>query len=319
MKEFIVSDKDEGKRLDRCLKALVPGLSEGLIHKFLRLKRVKLRFKGARADERVHAGDSIRLYIEDEYFAPRAKPDALLSGFKPRISIVYEDAQLMLLDKRPGLITHPDESEKVNTLLTHARAYLYQKGEYDPENDFAPVMVNRIDRFTGGIVLCAKTREAMSALSDKIRAREIEKAYLCAIEGEMRPQSGLLDGYILKTPGKSRVRVLATSAPGAQRAQTCYRQLYAHGGRALIECVLITGRTHQIRAQFAGAGCPLVGDALYGARPDARESYQALYSYKVTFNFTSDAGAISYLNGKSFEVKRVPFVYRLFPEFTGEL
>lgn len=315
MREMTVAVGEEGKRLDRWIKANVPGLPVSLTQKFLRLKKIKVNGKPARADDRVSAGDSVLLFIEDEYFAPRRKPDALLSAFRPHVEVVYEDENLLLVDKKPGLICHPDETEKVNTLLTHVRAYLYQKGEGTAVSDFPPVLVNRIDRFTGGIVICAKTEPAMRVLSAKIRAHEIEKSYLCVVEGEMRPPEGLFDNFIVKDPRKSRVRVCERPTPQAQRAQTQYRTLARQGGLSLLECTLVTGRTHQIRAQFAHAGHPLLGDLQYGAHRDGERRYQALYSYRLRFDFRTDAGPLNDLTGREFRVTNVPFVREYFPDF----
>ena len=306
MKSFTVLKEDDGRRVDRWIKSHVPKLNNALIQKFLRLKKIKRNGKSAHADDRLQTGDELTFYIEDEFFAPVEKKDRLLDKFRYNVSVVYEDENILLLDKRPGLLCHPDENEKVNTLLTHARAYLYQKGEMQ-DDGFQPVLVNRIDRFTGGIVFCAKTEEAMHILSGKIRTHEIEKAYLCLTEGRLTPPEGILKGFIVKTQGKSRVRVSKTSVPGGQYAETRYKTLSFDKGKTLVECVLITGRTHQIRAQLADFGHPLWGDTAYGAKPDGERHYQALYSYKITFLFESDAGVLSYLNGKSMFVKNVPF------------
>lgn len=312
MREIIVTKADDGKRVDRWLKAAAPSLPGGLIQKYIRLKRIKRNGKAAKADEHIAVGDMMSLYIEDEFFHQPEKKDKLLSSFRANVSIVYEDEHILLADKRPGLIAHPDENEKVNTLLTHIRAYLYQKGEGSANGGFMPVLVNRIDRFTGGIVICAKTEEAMRVLSDKIRLREIEKQYLCLAEGKLNPESGSLDGFIVNPEGKGRVKALKEFVPGAKKARTLYRTISYDGKNSLVECTLITGRTHQIRAQFASVGHPLAGDRAYGARPDGDMHYQALYSYKLTFRFQTDAGALSYLNGKSFQVKSVPFAGKVY-------
>ena len=314
MKTLTVQPADDGKRLDRWMKTNVPGLSLGLTQKYLRLKRVKVDGKPARGEERLRAGACVNLYIEDEFFEPREKPDALLSRFRWKLTVVYEDENILLADKQPGLICHPDENEKVNTLLTHVRAYLYQKG-FRGANGFQPVLVNRIDRFTGGLVICAKTEEAMHILNAKIRSHELTKLYLAAVHGAMRPADGTLDSCILKDAARSRVSVLHKEAPGAQRAVTHYRTLTRENGLSLVECELVTGRTHQIRAQFADAGHPLLGDRQYGAAQDARVSGQALYAYGLRFAFETDAGILNDLNGRSFYVKRVPFAEELFPSF----
>lgn len=311
MKAFTVEKADDGRRLDKWVKSHLPSVGHVLLQKFLRLKKIKRNGHPAHADDRLEAGDVLNFYIEDEFFAPVQKKDKLLNNFRYSVSVVYEDENILLLDKKPGLLCHPDENEKVNTLLTHARAYLYQKGEVQ-DGGFQPVLVNRIDRFTGGIVICAKNEEAMHVLSDKIRTHEIEKAYLCLTEGKITPPDGTLKGYIVKKQGQSRVRVSKTEGPGGQYAETMYKTLSFEKGKSLVECVLVTGRTHQIRAQLSDIGHPLWGDTAYGAKPDANRHYQALYSYKITFRFASDAGILTYLNGKSMFVRNVPFAADFF-------
>lgn len=316
MREFTVSQQYAGKRLDRWLSSELPALPMGLMQKFLRLKRIKVNGKAAQRDTRLNANDVLQLYINDEFFEKPKAVDPFLSKLRPKLDIVYEDENLLLVDKRPGLTAHPDEHEKVHTLITYAQAYLYQKGEWDSmdKTQFAPALCNRIDRFTGGIVIIAKTEAAMRVLNQKIRDREIEKRYLCIVHGRVQPPVGTLDGYIVKSA--KRVSVVKRPERGAQRAITRYQTLDSRRGLSLIECELLTGRTHQIRAQFAAAGHPLLGDSQYGdARQNERyhRTYQALYSYRLTFRFKTDAGVLNELNGKSWQVADVPFVREYFP------
>ena len=221
----------------------------------------------------------------------------------------------LLLNKRPGMVVHPDDKERVNTLITHVQAYLYQKKEWSPrwENAFAPALCNRIDRNTGGIVIAAKTAEALRVMNQKIRDRELQKLYLCVIHGAMEPRQGQLKGYILKDEGRAQVRVLDRPVPGGRTAVTLYRTLETRNGLSLLECDLITGRTHQIRAQFAAAGHPLLGDGKYGRERDQRR-FQALYSYRLKFQFTTDAGPLEPLNGREWTVEDVDFVQEYFPK-----
>ena len=122
MKSFTVLKEDDGRRVDRWIKSHVPALNNALIQKFLRLKKIKRNGKSAHADDRLQTGDELTFYIEDEFFAPVEKKDRLLDKFRYNVSVVYEDENILLLDKRPGLLCHPEENEKVNTRLTHARA-----------------------------------------------------------------------------------------------------------------------------------------------------------------------------------------------------
>ena len=205
------------------------------------------------------------------------------------------------------MVVHPDENERVNTLLTHIQAYLYQKKEWSPywENSFAPALCNRIDRNTGGIVIAAKTAEGLRVMNQKIKDRELNKYYLCAVRGRMEPREGKLEGYLFKDEVKKQVYVRSRPEPGAKTAVTLYKTLAVKNGLSLVECDLITGRTHQIRAQFAAAGHPLIGDGKYGSERENRKygrHGQALYSYKLTFHFTTDAGPLEHLNGRTFQV-----------------
>ena len=318
MKELQIGPNDAGQRLDRFLAKSVPLLPASLAQKYIRLKRIKCNGVRAERDTRLKAGDVLQLYINDEFFDKPREDNAFLTVAAPKLNIVYEDEQVLLVDKRPGLAVHPhDGAEYGRTLIDHIQAYLYQKREWRPreENSFTPALCNRIDRNTGGIVIAAKTAEALRVLNQKIKDREMDKRYLAIVEGSPKPKEGSLKGYLFKDAKKNRVFVTDTPQTGAKSCQTNYRTLAVNKGLSLVECELITGRTHQIRAQFAHAGHPLLGDGKYG-KLDKRfdRNYQALYSYKLTFCFTTDAGALEYLNGRSFQVQQVDFVKEYFPD-----
>ena len=318
MKEFTIGKNDAGQRLDRFLSKAVPLLPASLAQKYIRIKRIKLNGGRAERDTRLNAGDVLQLYINDEFFDKPREDNAFLTVATPKLNIVYEDEHILLADKRPGLAVHPhDGAEYGRTLIDHIQAYLYQKREWRPreENAFTPALCNRIDRNTGGIVIAAKTAEALRVMNQKIKDRELDKRYLAIVEGTPKPPRGSLKGYLFKDAKKNRVFVTNTPQPGSKSCQTNYITLASRNGLSLVECELITGRTHQIRAQFAHAGHPLLGDGKYG-KLDKRfdRTYQALYSYKLTFNFTTDAGALEYLNGKSFRVEKVDFAEEYFPD-----
>lgn len=317
MKEFTIGTNDAGQRLDRFLAKAVPLLPASLAQKYIRLKRIKYNGGRAQRDTRLEVGDVLQLYINDEFFEKPREDNAFLTVASPKLNIVYEDEHILLVDKRPGLAVHPhDGAEYGRTLIDHIQAYLYQKREWNPrgENAFTPALCNRIDRNTGGIVIAAKTAEALRVMNQKIKDRELDKRYLAIVEGTPKPREGSLKGYLFKDAKKNRVFVTDTPQAGSKSCQTNYKTIASAGGLSLVECELITGRTHQIRAQFAHAGHPLLGDGKYG-KLDKRfdRNYQALYSYKLTFLFTTDAGALEYLNGKSFRATNVDFVGEYFP------
>ncbi len=319
MKEFTIGANDAGQRLDRFLAKAVPLLPASLAQKYIRIKRIKLNGGRAERDSRLQAGDVLQLYINDEFFDKPREDNAFLTVATPKLNIVYEDDHILLVDKRPGLAVHPhDGAEYGRTLIDHIQAYLYQKKEWRPreEHSFTPALCNRIDRNTGGIVIAAKTAEALRVMNQKIKDREMDKRYLAIVEGTPKPREGSLKGYLFKDEKKNRVFVTDKMQPGAKTCQTNYKVLTSQNGLSLVECELITGRTHQIRAQFAHAGHPLLGDGKYGKlNKNYDRNYQALYSYKLTFTFTTDAGDLAYLNGKSFQVEKVDFVQEYFPDF----
>ncbi|MCQ2437463.1 MAG: RluA family pseudouridine synthase, partial [Clostridia bacterium] len=310
MRSFTVEKADDGRRLEKYLIKIMPTVTMGPRQKYLRLKRIRVNGKPGKAETVLSVGDRVDVYLNDECFeaAPKAK-DPFFSKITPKLDIVFENEHLMIVDKKPGLVCHPDRNEKVHTLLTYVQAYLYQKDAWDASDKsaFAPALCNRIDRFTGGLVMIAKDEACMHLLNDNIRERSLVKKYLCLVHGRPSPAAGTLDNFLKMNT--RRVSVVPKSDPDGHRAMTRYRVLETHDGLSLVECELLTGRTHQIRVQMANAGHPLLGDTQYGdPGRDKRygRTYQALYAYSLTFDFEGDAGVLSDLNGRTFEATVVP-------------
>ena len=319
MREFTIGKNDAGQRLDRFVSKNLHLLPPALLQKYIRLKRIKVNGKGAKRDTRLVTGDILQLYINDEFFDKPNEENLFLTVFKPVLNIVYEDENLLLVDKRPGMVVHADETEKVNTLINHIQAYLYQKKEWNPkwENAFTPALCNRIDRNTGGIVIAAKNAETLRIINEKIRDHELEKSYLCVTVGHPRPAAGRVEGFLRKDEAKKLVTFYHKPVPGGKTAVTLYETLESRGELSLVECRLLTGRTHQIRVSMAELGCPLLGDGKYGngaVNKRYHETRQALYSYKLHFALPTDAGALNYLRGKTFTVQRVPFQEKYFSQ-----
>ncbi|MBQ6066197.1 MAG: RluA family pseudouridine synthase [Clostridia bacterium] len=312
MRSFTIGANDAGQRLDKFISKTLPSLPQSLMYKYLRTKRIKLNGKKAEISVRLSEGDVVDMYVNDEFFTEKDEKFSFLGAGKT-LDILYEDDNIMALNKKVGLLSHPDEGEYVDTLITRVQRYLYEKGEYDPKNEasFAPALANRIDRNTGGIVLAAKNAESLRILNEKIKNREIEKRYLCVTVGIPPKKADTLEGYLVKDEKTNTVKVLDRPAPGGKAIRTSYRVQKTGNGLALLEVELHTGRTHQIRAQMAAIGCPLLGDGKYGANALNKQyggyKKQCLYSYKTTFTFTTDAGILNYLKGKTVEVKNVWF------------
>ena len=314
MKSFEIKANDAGQRLDKFIRKGMPNLPQSLMYKYIRKKRIKVNNKRAEISTILQVGDVVDMYINDEFFAkPETRYD--FTGAPSRLDILYEDENIMLLDKKAGLLCHPDDREYVDTLITRIKKYLYEKGEYKPdeENSFTPALVNRIDRNTGGIVIAAKNAESLRIMNAQMKQRtNLKKFYLCVCHGIMERDSGLLEGYLLKDEKKNTVKILKHPCDGAKEIRTKYKVLGRDYDKqlSLVEVELMTGRTHQIRAHFASIGHPLLGDGKYGTNKlnkDFGYRKQCLYSYKLVFMFDESEGILSYLHSREFEVKDVWF------------
>jgi len=289
-----------------------------MLYKFIRTKKIKVNNKRCEIGCKLNEGDVVDLYIKDEFLTV-SDDKHNFKNIIPKLKIIYEDENILLCDKKPGIIVHPDENEEINTLINHITAYLYKKGEYNPdsENSFAPALCNRIDRNTGGIVICAKNAETLRIINEKIKNNETEKSYLCLVHGILDKKEAVMTAYHKKDSDTNTVIINKNKFEGSKVIKTKYKVLKekAEENISLVEVVLITGRTHQIRAHFAYIGHPVVGDGKYGRaefnKSDRKNKffYQALYSYKIKFNFSDDinSGILNYLNGKVFTVDDVDF------------
>lgn len=312
LKTVTAKRNDAGQRLDKFLTKTFRHLPVSMMYKYIRQKDI--RVNGARCTnaQRIEEGDVITVYAKEE-FLEEGDPayDFLKAGRV--LDIVYEDEHLLLVNKKAGLLCHPDDKEYHDTLVFRIQRYLYESGQFDPgkENSFTPSLVNRIDRNTCGIVIAAKTAEALRILNEKLRSREIQKYYLCLAHGHFDPPQAILEDFLEKNEAQNRVYISHRAHENTRTIRTEYRVMEEKNGLSLLEIHLLTGRTHQIRAHMASIGHPLLGDGKYGTNALNKGTgfdKQALCSYKVCFDFQSDAGVLNYVKGMCFTLPDVWFV-----------
>ena len=311
MRELLIHKNDAGQRLDKFLTKAVPSLPMSLLYKSIRIKKIKVNRTRTAQNYVLKEGDTVQLFLSEDLFGKPLDDGEALYRIRPRISVLYEDENVLLVNKRPGVLVHEDTADNENTLITHIQAYLAQKGEYDPssEQSFAPALCNRIDRNTGGIVIAAKNAQALRDMNELIRNNDLSKYYLCEVHGFMPKESETLTAFLRKDEKHNLVTVTDRELPGSKRIETRYRVMAENrqAGKSLLEIELITGRTHQIRAHMSHIGHNLLGEGKYGVNREDREAgykYQALYAYKLVFHdrFSNPDTVLDALRGRTIRI-----------------
>ncbi len=315
MHSFTITSEDDGVRLNRFLQKCAPQLPASLMYRALRSKRIKLNGRRCEASDRLRRGDVLELYLNDDLFSAQKKQPQFMSACDS-LETVYEDENILIINKPAGVIMHADKKEFGDTLVNRMLKYLYKKGEYTPSSSgaFTPAFVNRLDRNTEGIVLAAKNSLSLAALARIVKERLLQKSYICVTVSKP-PSDGRYSAYLTKDEGKNTVSVSSRPCESSKEIVTEFKTLAERNGLYLCSATLVTGRAHQIRAHLKHLGAPILGDEKYGRREiNSRygEKRQLLCSYRVSFKLSGDCSPLEYLDGKSFALERVGFAEKYF-------
>ncbi|MCM1282338.1 MAG: RluA family pseudouridine synthase [Muribaculaceae bacterium] len=296
MKEFTITPNESGQRLDKLLKKILPEASAGFLYKMLRKKNITHNGKKADGREMLNEGDRIQLFFSDATFLKfsgnvkelEEEYEVLKSLFMQGLKVVYEDEDILAADKPANMLS---QKAKASDISANERllGYLIRSGALQPEGvqTFRPSVCNRLDRNTTGLILMGKTLRGSQFLSESLRNRSIQKYYRAVVAGHVQKEAHM-SGYLLKDEEKNKVQILKEEREGAAFAETVYCPVAYGDGCTLLELQLITGKTHQIRAQLAADGHPVIGDRKYGdakmnkfMHEELHVNHQLLHAYRI--------------------------------------
>lgn len=319
MKEITVKENEAGQRLDKLLGKYLNKAPKSFLYKMLRKKNITLNGKKASGNEMTVREDVIRIFLSDETYdkfsgkrpiphSAKQTKHTQAETLKPEW-IIYEDHHILILNKPAGVLSQKAKPADISInemLLT----YLMDQGELTKEEliSFRPSVCNRLDRNTSGLLIAGKTLIGLQAMSKVLKERSLHKYYLCLVEGILT-ETQRIDGYLLKNEKTNKVTVTKESSGDAKPIITEYRPLTHTEHLTLLEVLLVTGRSHQIRAHLSSVGHPLIGDAKYGReaanafyKKNFGVTHQMLHSCKMVMPVME--GELSYLSGRVFEAPR---------------
>lgn len=276
MKTIKVTENEMEQRLDRFLCKYLNNTTKTNIFKLIRKKRIKVN--GKRTEEKyfLKYDDEIQIHLHEDQIQEMMKPIVEISAEEINLDIVYEDDEILILDKPVGLLTHPDKNEYKNTLASKVQVYL----KHLTTRTFKPASIQRLDKNTSGLVIFGKTYESLKKYNALMRDRAINKYYLAVVSGKPA-MSGEIKGYLKKDEQRNKITIFEDEKPNTKFVHTKFKVLKSNGKYSLLEIELLTGRTHQIRGSLAYMNHPIVGDVKYGGERLPSINTQLLHAYKV--------------------------------------
>lgn len=304
MKLLIVNENEAGQRLDKLLGKYLNKAPKSFLYKMLRKKNITLNGKKANGDEKTVLHDEIRFFLADETYEKFSEEKQVVL-VDTVLDIIYEDQNILLINKPCNMLSQKakDTDISVNEQML---SYLVKSGEIDQEGlrGFKPAVCNRLDRNTSGLIVGGKSLAGLQKMSEVLKERSLHKYYLCLVYGTLR-ETQLIEGFLKKEESSNQVRITSVPVEDSLLIKTEYNPLCSSNGITLLEVLLITGRSHQIRAHLASIGHPIVGDGKYGSekvnhifRQKYGLKYQLLHSRRLVL--PQIEGELSYLSGKQF-------------------
>ena len=282
MKNLIVTDKYNNKKLMNFLLDNFDGLTTSIFYKTLRKKDIKINDKRISENCLLRTGDDVKIYVADDFLYKKLD-----------IPIVYQDNNIVIFNKPQSI-----EVTGENSLTDYAKKLFLN----DANTFIEPC--HRLDRNTSGLVLFARDKSSLDELLLAFKNHLVEKHYICAVYGIPKKKTQRLEAFLFKDSKKSQVYISDQPQKGYQKIITSYKLIKTNPQKniSLLDIQLETGKTHQIRAHLAHIGHPIIGDGKYGINSINKQfgfKYQQLTAYKLTFNFKTDSGILNYLNGKT--------------------
>jgi 23S rRNA pseudouridine955/2504/2580 synthase len=276
MQRIDITEQEAPQRVDRFLTKYLNKTGKSTVYRLIRKKIIRVNGKRIKENYTLQIGDELVIYLADDSFDELREEPRKISPQKAGLDIVFEDDEILVLNKPVGLLTHPDKLEYKNTLATKVHLYLADLCG----KTFKPAPIQRLDKNTSGLVLFAKTYGALQEYNTLMRERKLGKFYQCVVEGRVK-KAGEVKGYLIKDHDKNRVSISKIETADSQFVETLFSPIEVFDNYTLLEVELKTGRSHQIRVSLSSIGYPIVGDMKYGGNRSGRYRSQLLHAYKL--------------------------------------
>ncbi|HOC33234.1 MAG TPA: RluA family pseudouridine synthase [Ruminococcus flavefaciens] len=315
MIKFVINDNDSGQRVDKFISKALPDLPKSMMYRLIRKKDIKVNGKRCEISTKLMTDDVVTVYVKQELSGTKQHDMSFLKA-DTALDTVYEDENVIIVNKPLGLDSHSNGEHNDDTLINRIKLYLYNKNEYQPdeESSFAPALCSRLDRNTSGLVTAVKNAAALREINSAIRDGMVHKIYLCITIAHPPKSADIITAYHKKEDSRNIVRISDHPLDGYKPIKTGYEVLKSHNGLSLVKVTLFTGRTHQIRAHLSHVGAPLLGDGKYGDTSVNKRYgvfYQALCAYGLEFALSEDS-SLAYLNKLDIHAPKPDFAEKYF-------